>query len=93
MEKSIYFTRISPNLILSCSKEIIDIFISGFAAYHPYVIAQKLPEDSAAIDIRLRNNSARIVKAGYNLRGKALEITLLQLSCRLIHLFSCFSRS
>ena len=68
------------------------MFISGFAAYHPYVIAQKLPEDSAAVDRRLRNNSARIIEAGYNLRGKTSKFTLFSHSHCLICSFSCFPR-
>jgi hypothetical protein len=45
----------------------------GFTAYHPYVIAQGL--DPAEVDGRLRNGTAAIVKAGYNLRGKIPKAT------------------
>lgn len=45
---------------------------SGLAAYHPLVIAQGY--DPARVDISLRNETANLVKAGFNVYGRSVRI-------------------
>lgn len=40
----------------------------GLPAYHPYVIAQHY--DPVDVDKELRNDTAALVKAGFNVYGK-----------------------
>ncbi|CAI6331581.1 unnamed protein product [Periconia digitata] len=44
----------------------VNVFYTGFTAYHPYVLAQGL--QGAEVDPRLRNGTASLIKAGYNVR-------------------------
>ncbi|KAJ3542980.1 hypothetical protein NM208_g3815 [Fusarium decemcellulare] len=43
----------------------VNVFYTGLAAYHPLVISQG--SDPVEIDIALRNNTANLVKAGFNI--------------------------
>ncbi|KAH8751303.1 hypothetical protein F5883DRAFT_720193 [Diaporthe sp. PMI_573] len=42
----------------------VNVFYTGLAAYHPLVISQGF--DPARVDILLRNDTAKLVKAGFN---------------------------
>ncbi|KAL2880311.1 hypothetical protein SGCOL_004360 [Colletotrichum sp. CLE4] len=44
----------------------VNVFYTGLPAYHPYVIAQNA--DAVVIDRQLRNDTAALVKAGFNVR-------------------------
>ncbi|CAM1504795.1 Fc.00g023860.m01.CDS01 [Cosmosporella sp. VM-42] len=44
----------------------VNVFYTGFTAYHPYVIDQGL--DPIMVDHDLRNDTAALVRAGYNVR-------------------------
>ncbi|KAG9252189.1 uncharacterized protein F5Z01DRAFT_690903 [Emericellopsis atlantica] len=45
----------------------VNVFMTGLPAYHPWVISLGL--DPAMVDRMLREDAARIVNMGYNLRG------------------------
>lgn len=44
---------------------------SGLAAYHPLVIAQGY--DPARVDMSLRNETAKLVNAGFNVYGRPVR--------------------
>jgi hypothetical protein len=55
----------------------INVFMTGLPAYHPLVIALGL--DPAMVDRMLREDAARIVAKGYNLRGESHQPRYVQL--------------
>ncbi|KAH7128830.1 hypothetical protein B0J11DRAFT_525923 [Dendryphion nanum] len=55
-----------PNFPIDVSCGEVNVFYTGFTAYHPYVIAQGL--DPHEVDPRLRRGISSLVKAGYNVR-------------------------
>ncbi|KAJ4352133.1 uncharacterized protein N0V89_007480 [Didymosphaeria variabile] len=45
----------------------LNVFYTGFTAYHPYVAAQNFSLDE--VDKGLRHGAADLVKAGFNVHG------------------------
>ncbi|PVI05808.1 hypothetical protein DM02DRAFT_684260 [Periconia macrospinosa] len=61
-----YTSKSGPTFPTNMSCGEVNVFYTGFTAYHPYVLAQGL--EGAEVDPRLRNGTANLIKAGYNVR-------------------------